>query len=223
MKKEAYVPEIIPENDVNIMMEKYRGGFRGGFGSKIAVLIVDMTHAFVDDQYRTGYSKTGKPALKAIKRLLDRARDLKVPIFFTRAAPSYSKVERGRWFGKVRPLSGPRPPESDEIVDELKPMEGEFIILKTKPSAFFGTPLESLLTYLNVDSLIITGMVTSGCVRATVMDAFSYNYRVNIPLECVADRSQISHEVTLFDLDMKYADVTPLSKVLDRLDKLGGN
>jgi nicotinamidase-related amidase len=74
-----------------------------------------------------------------------------------------------------------------------------------------------MLNYLKATSLVITGMVTSGCVRATVMDAFSYNYRVFVPIECVADRSQISHEVTLFDLDLKYAYVLPLKDVVTEL------
>lgn len=220
MRKEAYVPEIIPESDLKIMTDKYRGGFRMGFGNKIGVLIVDMTYAFVDDQYRTGYSKTGKPTLKAIKRLLDKARGLGLPIFYTKAAPSNTKAGRGRWRGKRRPISGPTPPEANEIVDEIAPKDGEFVLLKSKPSAFFGTPLVSLLTYLNLDTLIVTGMVTSGCIRATIIDAFSYNYRVIVPIECVADRSQISHHVSLFDLDMKYADVTPLSEVLEKLEKM---
>ncbi len=88
------------------------------------------------------------------------------------------------------------------------------MVTKSKPSAFFGTPLASMLTYLGVDTLVVTGMVTSGCVRATVVDAFSHNYRVVVPIECVADRSATSHQVNLFDMDMKYADVLPLADVL---------
>jgi len=91
------------------------------------------------------------------------------------------------------------------------------VITKTKPSAFFGTPLASILTYLGIDTIVLGGMVTSGCVRATVIDAFSHNYRVIVPLECVADRSPTSHEVNLFDIDMKYADVLPLAEVLAHL------
>ena len=91
------------------------------------------------------------------------------------------------------------------------------MIVKGKPSAFFGTQLHSMLTYHNVDTLIITGMVTSGCVRATVDDAFSYDYRVIIPEECVADRAEVPHRVNLFDMEMISADVIELEEVLRHL------
>ncbi len=101
----------------------------------------------------------------------------------------------------------------NEILEELRPRKNEFVIAKDKPSAFFGTPLVSRLQYFNVDTLIITGMVTSGCVRATVVDAFSHNYFIIIPEEGVADRGDISHQVSLFDMHMKYADVLHLPEV----------
>lgn len=208
------MPEIIPESD-RMMLKKYGGGFRVGFGKKMAVVVVDMTSAFVEDQYSSGCSRTGKPAVVAIKQLLNKARELGIPIFYTKGFSSYQNAERGRWRDKVK--SPPRPPEANEIAREIAPKEGDIIVAKAKPSAFFGTQLESMLTYLNVDTLIVTGMVTSGCVRATVVDAFSYNYRVIVPIECVADRSRISHQVTLFDIDGKYADVLPLSRVLEHL------
>jgi maleamate amidohydrolase len=112
-----------------------------------------------------------------------------------------------------------RGPEAHEIADTIKPEPKDIVVTKSKPSAFFGTPLASMLVYLGVDTLVVTGMVTSGCVRATVIDAFSHNYRVIVPLECVADRSPTSHQVNLFDIDMKYADVLPLADVLAHLDR----
>lgn len=219
MREEAYVPEIIPESDRK-MLEKYGGGHSVGFGRKMAVLVVDMHYAFIDDQYRSACSRTGKPAVQAIKRLLDKARDLEIPIFYTRAFPSHQKVERGRWSDKIKPNPLARPARASEIVDEIAPQERDVVVMKSKPSAFFGTQLESMLNHLNVDTLIVTGTVTSGCVRATVVDAFSYNYRIIIPIECVADRAEISHQVSLFEMDMKYADVIPLSRVLKHLERL---
>lgn len=111
-------------------------------------------------------------------------------------------------------------PPGDVIIEELTPREDEIVMYKhNKPSAFFGTPLASLLTYYKVDTTIVTGMVTSGCVRATVLDAFQYNFRVVIPHECCADGSQISHKVSLFDIHMKYADVVESRKVIDYLEQ----
>ena len=111
-------------------------------------------------------------------------------------------------------------PEAHEIAPILKPQPGEVEIVKGKPSGFFGTSLASMLAYHSVDTVMVTGMVTSGCVRATVVDAFSYNYRVIVPIECSADRGDISHQINLFDMDMKYADVIPLDEVLDHLATL---
>src|SRR5205807_5244844 len=103
----------------------------------------------------------------------------------------------------------------------LQPLEGEVVINKhDRPSAFFGTPLASLLVYHRIDTLIVTGMSTSGCVRATVVDAFQFNFLVIIPHECCADRSQISHKVSLFDMHMRYADVADTADVIRYLGML---
>jgi maleamate amidohydrolase len=104
-------------------------------------------------------------------------------------------------------------------VPALAPAEGEIVINKGgKPSGFFGTALASYLIDAGADTVIVTGMTTSGCVRATVLDAFQYNFNVVVPFECAADRSQISHRVSLFDLHMKYADVVSLGETVDYLE-----
>ena len=109
----------------------------------------------------------------------------------------------------------------DVIVDELTPAEGELIIYKAgRPSGFSGTRLASYMIHAGADTAIVTGMTTSGCVRATVLDAFMSNFNVIIPFECAADRSQISHKVNLFDMHMKYADVISLDETIDYLTKL---
>lgn len=118
----------------------------------------------------------------------------------------------------------PRHAEDDthanEIVAEIAPRPGDIIIEKNKPSVFFGTLLASYLVDLHADSLIVCGTTTSGCVRATVVDAFSYNYKVTVVTEATFDRGEASHWVNLFDMDHKYADVTPLSEVLGQLSRL---
>ncbi len=115
-----------------------------------------------------------------------------------------------------RPAAGPR--VSATAMARLIATTGEPVIAKTWPSAFFGTNLASYLIYHRVDTLVVTGMVTSGCVRGTAIDAFSHNYRVIVPQECVADRGQTSHKVALFEIHMKYGDVLPAEAVISELE-----
>jgi nicotinamidase-related amidase len=217
----SYLPDIIPP-DERARYARGNMGKRVGFGDRPAILVVDMTRAFTEDRFPLGCAAAGGPCARAIRRLLDAARPLGLPVVYTRYDAFGSDAEWGRWLDKgtgAEPDSLMRGPEAHEITDLLKPEPRDLVITKTKPSAFFGTPLPSMLTYLRVDTLVVAGMVTSGCVRATVIDAFSYNYRVIVPVECVADRSETSHQVNLFDIDMKYGDVVPLADVLPRLGR----
>jgi nicotinamidase-related amidase len=106
-----------------------------------------------------------------------------------------------------------------EIASSISPVKGEVVIDKMRPSAFFSTNLLSLLRGAGVDTLIVCGATTSGCVRATVVDALSNDYRVVIPEECVCDRIDISHRVSLEDIDAKYGDVIGLQEVIDNINK----
>ncbi|MFQ5911709.1 MAG: isochorismatase family protein [Nitrospinota bacterium] len=197
--------------------EKGHPGGRVGFGSRAAVVVVDMSRAFVEDEYPLACEKTGRPCAAAIGRLLDAARSVEIPVFYTTGIVFDQPVLKGRWKSDHE---GPllMNPRSNEIVEDIAPRPGEIVIRKSKPSAFFGTDLNAYLIYHNVDTLIVTGMVTSGCVRATVVDAFSLNYRVTVPIECSADRSDTSHKVSLVDMHMKYADVVPLDEVIAYLE-----
>lgn len=200
-----------------------RGGMGGtvGYGSRPALLVVDMTYGFVDSAYPLGHGETGWPAAHAIAEVLARARQAGIPVIYTIGKPGRSPMECGRWKGggaAGHPLM--REPRANQIVESIAPRDGEPVIPKTFPSAFFGTDLLSYLVFANADTVILTGMVTSGCVRSTAIDAFSYNYRVIIPEECVADRGQTSHKVALFDLHMKYADVVPRSDTITYLAQL---
>jgi nicotinamidase-related amidase len=211
--KGCYTPDIIPESDLELY-EKAGWGKRIGFGRKIAVLVVDMTRAFVEDRFFLGYEKTGRPAAVAIRKLLDKARPIGIPIIFTKGGggwPGVGKIRRGRTENVSWEIA-------NEIVEEITPLDEEIVLTKPKPSAFIGTPLLGILTHHNVDTIIVTGMVTSGCIRATIVDGFSYNYKVIVPLECVADRGQVPHKANLFDVDMKYSDVMALEDVLKHLD-----
>ena len=193
---------------------------RRRWGERPALLIIDMSYGFVTDDYPHGYAKTGKPCGEAIGTLLAAARRTGLPILWTTGAVKGNRwAERGLWkhSGKAN-LANMTDPHFHEIYGPIQPdpeAEKEHVLTKSKPSGFFGTEMAALLTYYRCDTVIVTGMVTSGCVRATAVDAFSNNFAVIIPEEGVADRVQTSHKVTLFDLHMKYADVVGLQSVLD--------
>jgi maleamate amidohydrolase len=187
-----------------------------------------MTRAFVDSTYPSGFSPTGYPAVAANAELLKASREAGIPVFFTKAYPDEGHValpvERGRWKthgAPAEPLPEGTPP-GDVIVEALTPLPEEMVIYKgSKPSGFNGTALGAHMTYLGCDTAIVTGMTTSGCVRATLLDAFQANFNCLFPFECAADRSQLSHKVNLFDMHMKYADVVSLDETIDYLVKLG--
>lgn len=210
-----YVPDSVPEEDRRTMVEKGGYGDSVGFGESVALLIVDMTREFVEDRYPNGYAETGKPAAESIDQLHQVATESGIRAYFSRALKG-TELERGRWNDTAGETEFDD--EMTEITPELTPAADDVVFGKYKPSAFFGTQLESLLNQDGIDTLIVTGMTTSGCVRASVVDAFSYNYRVIVPEECTADRSQISHEISLFDMDMKYADVRSLDDVIHRIE-----
>ena len=207
--------DVIPREEQELYE---RGGWGGrvGFGRRPALLVVDMYTAFVDPAYPFS-SPSAPPTVRAIQTVLAAARAAECPVIFSRARPRSIPAERGRWktAGTSRPIMAD--PAAYEIVPELQPLAHESVIVKTAPSAFFGTDLVSYLIYHGVDTVIVTGTVTSGCVRDTALDAFNFNYRVIVPVECVCDRGITSHKVTLFDIHMKYGDVVPMAEVLDYL------
>ena len=196
-----------------------RGGWGGrvGFGRRPALVVIDMFTAFVDPAYP--FASPGAPeCARQIRRLLDearRARRARLPHAGRaddaagRAGPVEDRAASTR-------RSWTRP-EAYQLVPEVAALPDEPVIVKAFPSGFVGTNLLAYLVYHNVDTLIVTGTVTSGCVRDTVLDAFNHNYRVIVPVEAVCDRGETSHKVTLFDIHMKYGDVLPLAEVLDYL------
>jgi maleamate amidohydrolase len=224
--------EVLTERDKQVFAAAGYGK-RQGFGHKPAVIVVDVNYNFVGDvsepilesikKYRNSCGEEGWQGVYQISRLLDTARDKNVPIFYSTAPSHRVALMAGRWHGKnSRGTEDFRSQAQDgnEIVREIAPHEGDIVILKDKPSVFFGTPLMSYLHELQVDTLLVAGTTTSGCVRATVVDAFSYNFKVVVVEECVFDRGQTSHKVNLFDMQAKYADVLPLEAALSYLDEL---
>jgi len=205
----AYVPDVIPDDDL-AYFDRAGHGARGGWGDAPGVLVVDMTEAFTTER-----PAIGTPAVSATAALLEASRAAALPVVFTR--PDRDLPEG--YPGTTKPKAGGSPGRSgaNVIDDRLALRDGEYVLDKPRASAFFDTHLAAMYRAWGVDTLLVTGLTTSGCVRASVVDAHSHNFDVVVVAEGTGDRSTISHEVSLFDLDMKYADVTPLADVLDRL------
>ena len=194
-------------------------GSRVGWGSRPAVLVIDMSVAFNDPRYGVGADQT--PAVNAIAALLAEARSHAVPVLFFTTAYEAGGLDAGMFGRKIPALLDLRVGDPGvEIDPRLSPSPGEPVITKKFSSAFFQTHLPSLLLALGVDTLVLTGCSTSGCVRATAVDAVSYGYRVIVPLECVSDRAEGPHYANLFDIDSKYGDVLSLAEVLAHIGTL---
>lgn len=187
-----------------------------GFGRLPAVLVVDLILGFT--RADSPLSSDLDAEVAATRLLLDRARAAALPIAFTttiygpdlregglfvRKVPALGVLRRGSWTVELDPRLGRLP--------------GETLIEKRYASAFFGTALAPELTVLGVDTLVVCGATTSGCVRATVVDALQHGFRPIVPRECVGDRAHAAHEANLADIAAKYGDVLPLATVLERL------
>lgn len=212
---DLYTPEQLSEADREYFAKSGFGN-RMGWGDSPALLVVDMTEEFTSDEYSLGRGDTGTRAIANVKGVLDASREAELPIYYTRPNGDYPGAYMGVWAEKKHnPTLDARP--GNDVPAEIEPREDEVVIDKGKPSAFFGTHLADMLRYDGVDTVVVTGMVTSGCIRATVIDACSHNFKTIIPEECVADRADISHEVNLFEMDLKYGDVVETSDVIEKL------
>jgi nicotinamidase-related amidase len=204
VSSDAYVPDLISDEELS---EFDSHGERMGWGDTPAILVVDIIE---------GGTASGQPdVMRANKRLLEVARNNDVPVILIKPAKKRYVDDdfRGHYDEKsTSPSTTPSEVHPDLLTDE------DTILGKPRPSAFYSTPLADILQYHGVDTVIVTGATTSGCVRATATDANAGNYFTIIPEECVADRCETSHQVSLFDMDMKYADVTPLEEVLEKLE-----
>jgi nicotinamidase-related amidase len=207
-----------------------------GFGKRPGLVLIDLYRwAFGDrrlplaEAVREWPGSCGEAAWDALphlQRLLAAARAAGIPIIHVTGLPP---AESGvfNWtdatlggesvFYTTEPVAEAKLRARFDIVDELKPLPGETLLRKNAPSAFFGTLMAAQLNALGVDSIIIGGESTSGCVRASCVDARSYRYNVTIAEECVFDRHQAPHAINLFDMHQKYADVLPVDDVIRHL------
>jgi nicotinamidase-related amidase len=183
-------------------------------GSRPAVLVVDFSCGFTDPECTLGSDMT--EAVEQTKRLLDAARAKGLPVIYTTIGFDPSLKDGGLWMQKVPSLAdlqlGGRWVEIDP---RLEPREDETVVLKKGASGFFGTNLASILVSQGVDSVVLCGATTSGCIRATAIDLLQYGWPTIVPRECVADRAQAPHEANLFDIQAKYADVVSVEEALE--------
>jgi len=187
---------------------------RGGFGQKPALVVVDVNRGFTDQASPLVCDLD--ECVAAIARLLEAFRSGGLPIVFTTVCyDDFGKQAASVFIEKVPALLVLEPGSPwVEIDPRIAPAAGEPVLSKYFASAFFGTTLASLLASAGCDTVVVTGASTSGCVRATALDALQHGYRVVVPREAVGDRSQAAHEANLYDLDTKYADVVSVEDVL---------
>jgi maleamate amidohydrolase len=228
--------EFLTERDKAVFATSGYGA-RQGFGKRPALLVIDVNYAFCGDRpepilesikkWRNSCGEDAWAALPSIRALIDKARGKGLPVIYTTGTRRGDLWDSGSWAWKnnrsaedVGSKTVVSNFDGNEIMAEIAPGPRDVVVYKQKPSGFFGTNMASYLTLLGCDSVIVTGTTTSGCVRATVLDAFSLNYRISIAEEGCFDRSQASHAINLCDMNAKYADVIKTAEVLAFFDTL---
>jgi maleamate amidohydrolase len=222
--------DVLTDQDREVIR---RGGYgqQRGLGTSPALLIIDCQYNHIGgdapileqiDEHPAGGGEGAWRAVHNIEPVLARVREMGAPVIYTR----YCFTERGARFDAFAAKRGKNLSRfldgspGTRIVEPLTPRDDELVIDKVHASAFYATALLSALVRLRVDSLLVVGVSTSGCVRATVVDAVSNNFNVAVLQDCVADRIELSHKASLLDLWMKYADVMPSADALEYLHGL---
>ena len=229
--------EFLTERDKQVF-EKSGFGAEAGFGKKPALLVIDVSYNFCGDKrepilesiknFHNSCGEDAWDALPHIRKLIDKCHEKGIPVIYTTGTVREDGWDAGGWAWKNsrtdEDVTAPKTTgfnrDGNEIMDEIAPSPQDIVIYKHKPSAFSGTPLSGFLNDLGADSLLVTGTTTSGCVRASVIDAFSNNYRVAVVEEGCFDRSQASHAINLCDMHAKYADVVTTEDALSYVDGL---
>ncbi|MBT5938304.1 MAG: isochorismatase family protein [Rhodospirillaceae bacterium] len=213
-------------------------GQNAGFGERPVLMIVDVSYAFCGDKrepihesiktWKLSCGEAAWDAMPVLIKLIEAARAKGIPVIYTTGYGRDDKWDRGSWAwknprGENLENSEPAPVtnrDGNDIVDEIAPAAQDIVVLKQKPSAFHEAPMMSYLNLLKADSVIVTGTTTSGCVRATAVDAFSHNFHVSVVEDACFDRSDVSHAVSLLDLHAKYADVHTSDAIIDYINGL---
>jgi nicotinamidase-related amidase len=201
--------------------ERARLGGSVTLGNRPGVLVVDFSCGFTDPECALGADMTAE--VESTRRLLDAARDKGLPVIFMTIGFEASLKDGGLWMQKVPSLAdlqlGGRWVEIDP---RLEVRQDEVVIVKKGASAFFGTNLVTVLNTEGIDTVILCGATTSGCIRATAIDLLQNGWPAIVPRECVGDRAQAPHEANLFDINAKYADVVPLEDALAYVESVPG-
>ncbi len=212
------------------VIERGRFGRRMGFGSRPAVVVIDAQRYMVgepgkDADWPSSCGDVGRAAMAQLCRVVEQAQASQVPCFFTTFELEASGVDIGVYGRKRSLLSGEHwclaGTLGAELSPDLTPSERDIVFVKKKPSGFHGTPLLGYLVERGIDTVIVVGGATSNCIRATVFDSSSYNFRTIVPQEAVFDRIGISHAISLFDMDRQFADVMEVEEVLGYLKQCG--
>jgi len=222
---------FLTERDQRVLATSGYGAVMG-FGQRPALLIVDVSYNFCGErpepilesvkQWRNSCGEDAWAAIRVIRTLIDTCHDRGLPVLYSTNTRRTDAFDIGAWRWKnSRQLENTeREIRGNEIVAAIAPSPQDIVIYKTKPSVFFGTPLLSFLIDLKVDTLVVCGVSTSGCVRATVIDAFSNNFRCIIVGDGCFDRLEASHAINLCDMNAKYADVIDSRHALAELLKV---
>jgi maleamate amidohydrolase len=200
----------------NDIYQRQQFGQKTGFGGRPALLVIDFVNGFHDPEILGGGNIA--EAVNATVPLLAFFREAHLPVIFTRIVYAADGSDASLWCEKVprlRDLTETAP--ASQVVSALEPRLGELVIRKTQASAFFATPLSANLIAKGIDTLVVTGCTTSGCVRASVIDAMSLNYRTVVATDCVGDRALGPHEANLFDMGQKYSDLMTAAEIMSAL------
>lgn len=207
-------------NETDIYKQQQFGGHLG-FGRSPALLLVDFVNGFADPEMFGGGNI--KEAIARTRPLLAAVRAHGLPIVFTRIVYAADGSQNGQWVRKAPRLAElTEEASASQVVDDLAPLSGERVLNKTQASAFFGTGLAGWLQAEGVDTLLVTGATTSGCVRASVVDAISHDLRPVVVEDCVGDRAEGPHRANLFDMAQKYADLVNADMAIAELEGLLG-
>ncbi|MBM0171096.1 isochorismatase family protein [Altererythrobacter sp. C41] len=204
------------------LTENYKRAFgrRVGFGARPALILIDLVRAYYDPECDLYMGSSA--SLESALRVREAASAAGVPVILTNVVYHPSAIDGGRFFEKSKPLRYFLQGEPmGDWAKGLEPRSEELVISKQYPSAFFGTSLASTLTALGIDSVLLTGVSTSGCVRATCVDAMSHGFRTAVIADACGDRHPGPHRANLFDMEAKYADVVNETEVVEFLSTLG--
>ena len=207
------------DQEAREVYERARLGRSVTLGERPAVLVVDFSCGFTDPDCALGADLAAE--VEATKGLLDAARAKGLPVIFTSIGFEPSLKDGALWLQKAPALGDLElGGQWVEIDPRLERREDETVILKKGASAFFGTNLVAILVSQGVDTVVLCGATTSGCIRATAIDLLQYGFPTLVPRDCVGDRAQAPHEANLFDIQAKYADVVSVDEALEYLESV---